>query len=152
MIKYAEEADSNPWLKGSHHNMCVYIIAAWCSHAVKTVFGYEDTDHIFIMILLLLPTPLHRFKRCRHFYAYLYINNCVQWLEEVFIPLELFYIFSCYNHKHECISLGFYVINTEWRIIVEWKENDKWFSNIFTNKNTEKFGVQKYSPPFTLIP
>lgn len=37
--------------------------------------------------------------------------NKLQGLEEVFIPLVHFHIFSPYNHKLRCILLGFYVID-----------------------------------------
>ena len=53
----------------------------------------------------------------------------IQCLEKVFIPLEIFHILSCYNHKLKCILLGFYVIDQH-KVAhnCEVEGNDKWFS------------------------
>ena len=40
-----------------------------------------------------------------------WVEQHLQWLAKVFMPLELFHILSRYNHKRKCILLGFYVID-----------------------------------------
>ena len=86
-------------------------------------FRYEDTDHIYIH-------PDTDSNDVLNVYAYLLINNCVQWLEKVFIPLELFHILSRYNHKHKCISLGFHVIDQH-NVAHDCEVEGKWYLVVF---------------------